>query len=390
MKRNRLWAEVDLEALKHNFTQIKKLLTLGTKVMAIVKANAYGHGAVPVAKALVGYGVDMLGVGDSSEALELRRADITAPILILGALIEGEVPRVVHEGITPCIHSRDIARLLQDEAARQNVMLDVHINVDTGMSRLGISPRNAIEMLKEIAAMPNLKMRGLMTHFSSAGAVSRNVINHQLVNYHQVVAEALRNGIHFDTLHAANSTAALRMGTTHLNMVRLGIALYGIDPSGFFSDVTTLNPVLSFKTRIIYLKTVPPGTPIGYDRTFSTYRETRVATLPVGYNDGYPFLLSNKARVLVRGSRAPVIGGITMDYTMIDVTDIPATSVGDEITLIGKDGYSSVTAAELANLTGTIPYEITCQLGKRVRRIYFSGEQHEEETQPRQFAAIPD
>ena len=157
-------------------------------------------------------------------------------------------------------------------------------------------------------------------------------------------------------------------------MVRVGIALYGIDPSGFFSDVTTLNPVLSFKTRIIYLKTVPPGTPIGYDRTFTTYRETRVATLPVGYNDGYSFLLSNKARVLVRGSRAPVIGGITMDYTMIDVTDIPATAVGDEITLIGKDGYSSVTASELANLTGTIPYEITCQLGKRVRRVYFSGE----------------
>ena len=181
MKRNRLWAEVDLDALKHNFAQIKKLLSPGTKIMAVVKANAYGHGAVPVAKALVGYGVDMLGVGDSSEALELRRADITAPILVLGALIEDEVPRVVHEGITPCIHSRDIARLLQDEAARQNVMLDVHVNVDTGMGRLGTSPRNAVEMLKEIAGMPNLKMRGLMTHFSSAGAVSRNTINQQLV-----------------------------------------------------------------------------------------------------------------------------------------------------------------------------------------------------------------
>jgi alanine racemase len=216
-------------------------------------------------------------------------------------------------------------------------------------------------------------MQGICTHFSSAGAVSTNFMRRQLIYFHEVVAEALKHGIRFEIHHAANSTAALRMEETHLNMVRIGIALYGIDPRGFFRDVTTLKPVLSFKTQIIYLKTVPPNTPVGYERTYTTYRPTKVATLPVGYNDGYPFLLSNKAHVIVRGLRAPVIGGVTMDYTMIDVTDIPDVSVGDETILIGRDGAACVTAEELANLTGTIPYEITCLLGKRVRRVYLSG-----------------
>jgi len=377
MKRHRLWAEVDLTALEDNLRQIKSRLAPGTKVLAVLKANAYGHGAVPVANSLVKAGVDMFGVGDSGEALELRRADITSPILVLGALIEDEVPRVVHEGITPCIHSLDIARILQEEAARQNVALDVHVNVDTGMGRLGISPRNAIELLKSISAFPNLRLRGFSTHFSSAGAVSRNFMQQQLITFHEVAAEARKHGIRFELLHAANSTAALRMEESHLNMVRVGIALYGIDPSGFFRDVTALKPVLSFKTRIIYLKTVPPKTPIGYDRTFTTYRKTRIATLPVGYNDGYPFMLSNKARVIVRGCRAPVIGGITMDYTMVDVTDVRDASVGDEVVLIGSDGNASISAVELANLTGTIPYEITCMLGKRVRRVYLVGEEGE-------------
>jgi alanine racemase len=370
MRQYRLWAEIDVSALENNLEEIKGRLKPGTEIMAVVKANAYGHGAVSVANALIPAGVTWLGVGDSSEALELRQGGITAPILILGAIIDDEMPDVVRENITPSIHSCERARFLNEEAARQNRILDVHLNIDTGMGRLGASPRTAIAMLHEIWDLPNLRVTGICTHFSAASAPTLHFAREQLRTLNRVIDEAARLGYHFQIVHAANSAAMLRMEESHFNMVRLGIALYGIDPDGFFRDVISLTPVLSLKTQIIYLKTLPPGTPVGYDRTYTTHRETRVATLPVGYNDGYSYLLSNKAKAIVNGRKVPVIGNITMDYTMVDVSYAGEVHVGDEAILIGRSGNAQVTAEELANLTGTIPYEVTCLLGKRVRRVY--------------------
>jgi alanine racemase len=370
MRQYRLWAEIDLSALENNLEEIKGRLKPGCEIMAVVKANAYGHGAVTVASALIPAGVTWLGVGDSSEALELRQAGITAPILILGAIIDDEAADVVRENITPSIHSSERARFLNDEAARQNRILDVHLNIDTGMGRLGASPRTVIDLLHEIWNLPNLHVTGLCTHFSSASSPTLHFAREQLRTLNRVIDEAAHLGYHFQIIHAANSAAMLRMEESHFNMVRVGIALYGIDPDGFFRDVISLTPVLSLKTQIVYLKTLSPGTPVGYDRTYTTHRETRVATLPVGYNDGYSYLLSNKAKAIVNGKKVPVIGNVTMDYTMIDVTYAGEVHVGDEVTLIGRSGNAQVTAEDLANLTGTIPYEVTCLLGKRVRRVY--------------------
>lgn len=370
MRKHRLWAEIDLAALAGNLEEIKGRLRPGCEIMAVAKANAYGHGAVEVARALLGRGVTWLGVGDSSEAIELRQAGIDAPILILGAIIDDEAPDVVRENITPYIHSVERARFINEEAARQDRVLNVHINIDTGMGRLGASPRNAMELLQEVWAMSNLRVTGIGTHFSSASAPTLHFAREQMRSLNRVIEEAARMGYHFQTVHAANSAAMLRMEDSHFDMVRVGIALYGIDPDGFFRDVISLAPVLSLKTQIIYLKTLPPNTPVGYNRTYTTHRETRVATVPVGYNDGYSYLLSNKAKAVVNGKKVPVIGNVTMDYTMLDVTYAGDVHVGDEVILIGKSGSAQVTAEELANLTGTIPYEITCLLGKRVRRLY--------------------
>ena len=371
MRKHRLWAEIDLSALVANLDEIRSRQTPGCEIMAVVKANAYGHGAVAVSKTLLAHGATWLGVGDSSEALELRHAGIEAPILILGAIIDDEAPDVVRENITPFIHSADRARFLNEEAARQGRVLDIHLNVDTGMGRLGASPRTAVELLRDVRSLPNLRVTGLGTHFSAASAPTLHFAREQLRLLNRVIDEAAElYGYHFQTVHAANSAAMLRMEDSHFDMVRVGIALYGIDPDGFFRDVISLKPVLSLKTRIIYLKTLPPGTPVGYKRSYRTHRETRVATVPVGYNDGYSYLLSNKAQAIVNGRKVPVIGNVTMDYTMVDVTYAGEVHTGDEVILIGRDGNARVTAEELANLTGTIPYEITCLLGRRVRRVY--------------------
>ncbi len=370
MRKHRLWAEIDISALISNLEEITSRLRHGCEVMAVVKANAYGHGAVVVARALLGRGVTWLGVGDSSEALELRHSGIEAPILILGAIIDDEAPDIVREQVTPFIHSVERAHFLNEEAARQNRVLKVHVNIDTGMGRLGASPRSAVGLLQDVWSLPNLRVTGLGTHFSAASAPTLHFAREQMRLLNRVIDDAAGLGYHFQTVHAANSAAMLRMEESHFNMVRVGIALYGVDPDGFFRDVISLSPVLSLKTRMVYLKTLPPGMDIGYNRSYTTHRETRVATLPVGYNDGYSYLLSNKAEVVVNGKKVPVIGNITMDYTMIDVTYAGDVHVGDEVILIGKSGSARVTAEELAKLTGTIPYEVTCLLGKRVRRVY--------------------
>lgn len=370
MRGHRVWAEIDLPALRRNIATVRREIGSGPRIMAVVKADAYGHGVVPVAWHALRSGCDALGVGDSAEALQLRESGITGPILILGAIIEEEIPKVVEADVAVSVHSPDLLDFLDDEARRQHRLLRLHLKIDTGMGRLGASPQRAVEIAREIQSRRNLELEGLCTHLSSAFSANAAHTREQLDRFHEAVDALAALGIRPPVIHAANSAGMLTFPESRFDMVRTGITLYGLDP-GFFRKLNlTLSPILSLRTRIAFLKGVPAGTPVGYEQTWRTARATKIATCPVGYNDGYPRLLSNRAHALVRGRRVPVVGTVTMDYVMLDVGDLEETVVGDEVTLIGRDGLEEVRCDELASTIGTIPYELTCGLGRRVKRIY--------------------
>jgi alanine racemase len=363
MRGYRVWAEIDLAALRHNIAAIRRVLDPATRMMAVVKADAYGHGALPVAWTAHEAGCEMLGVGDSGEALQLREAGIPGPILILGAIVEEEIARVAQYDLSVTVHSSDLLPLLDQEARRRGKPLRVHLKVDTGMARLGASPGRALDIAREILEHRNLQLDGLSTHLASAA--NPETTREQLDLFRSVVEELAQDGIHPPLLHAANSVGLFTCPEAHFDMVRPGIALYGIDPGPFAKLGIPLRPVLSLKTQIVFLKGLPAGVSLGYDGRYRSERNTRIATCPVGYNDGFPYLLSNRAEVLVRGHRVPVVGTVTMDYIMADVGGVPEASLGDEVTLIGE----GLRVEELARRTGTIPYEVTCRLGRRVRRV---------------------
>lgn len=370
MRGYRVWAEIDLKAVQNNLQTIFNIIGPKPKLLAVVKADAYGHGAVPVAWKALECGAAMLGVGDSTEAIQLRESGIAGPITILGAIIEEEIPRVVEYDIVPTVHSMDFISLLNEEAKRQSKKVNVHLKVDTGMGRLGSSPQRAVEIAKAIDQSSHIKLEGIATHLSAITSRNREYTELQLSRFNEVLGELQNAGIRPPLVHAANSVGAFLFPQVRFDMVRVGISMYGIDPGVLIENGHRLNPVLSLKTRIAFLKSVPAGSYIGYEQKHQVQNDTRIATLPVGYNDGYPYLLSNKGEVLIRGQRAPVVGTVTMDYIMVDVGRIDGVSVHDEVTLIGRDGQEEIKVVELARKIGTIPYEITCALGKRVKRVY--------------------
>lgn len=368
MRPHRAWCEIDLEAISGNLDAIRSRLAPGVRVMAVLKADAYGHGAIPVAWQLVRSGIDMIGVGDSREAIELRRVGIGVPILILGAIIEGEVERVVAYDIATSIHSTERIRKLSEEGHRQRRPVRVHLNVDTGMGRLGVGPAKALELAREIAEQRSLHLEGLYTHLSSVDGEIDPFTAEQLRLFRQTVATLEAEGLRIPVKHVSSSAAVFAEAGTDYDLVRPGLALFGLLPGEGQSD--TLRPALDFRTQIVFLKDVPAGAPIGYHRRFVTQRPTRVATLPVGYNDGLSCNLGNCGHVLVRGQTAPIIGAISMDYTTVDVTDIRGVRPGDVVTLIGRDGKQRITASDIARQAGTITYEVLCSIGKRVQRDY--------------------
>ncbi|HEX5139249.1 MAG TPA: alanine racemase [Planctomycetota bacterium] len=377
MQNRRVWAEIDLDALASNLNRVRALAGDGKGIMAVVKANAYGHGAVPIAWNLASQGVNALGVGDSEEAMELRRAGISIPILVLGTIIPGELADVVDHDIAVTVHSSERVRRLGREALRAGRPVAVHLKVDTGMGRLGCAPGIAVEIARLIRATEFLRFDGLCTHFASASDPTMTAI--QVRRFEDVSRAIEAAGIPVPPRHAAASGAILERVAPHLEVVRPGIVLYGIPPS--LPDTAPpdrlpphgLEPVLTLKTQIIFLKDFEAGAPVGYEGTHVTRCRTRIATLPVGYNDGYPWSLSGRGEVLVRGHRAPVVGRISMDYLMVDVGRVPGVSVGDEVVLIGASGDQRVTVKELADRAGTIPYEILTRLGKRVVRTFRGG-----------------
>jgi alanine racemase len=371
---HRVWAEIDTSAVRHNLAVVRARAG-NARVMAVLKANAYGHGAVEMARLLAREGVDAIGVGDSGEALELRDAGITTPILIVGGIIPGEMPRVVERDIEVNLHTVQMAEELNAEAARQGRKVRVHLKVDTGMGRLGMQPFEAVPFLHNMRRLDNLQLVGMCTHFSLPYERNPAFTSRQIEHFRLAVEAADRLGYEELTLHASSSLALFGRDDAMFNMVRTGIALWGLLPGDAHGHAAELKPALELKSRILFLKDVPEGTPIGYSRTYYAPAPARIATLPVGYNDGYRTTLSNRAEVLVRGVRCPVVGRVSMDYTTVDVSLVPDAMVGDEVTLIGRDGNEQITLAEVAAWAEAIPYEILCGLGRRVARVYKPGAQ---------------
>jgi alanine racemase len=368
-RRHRAWAEIDLAAFRSNLAAARKVA--GTaEVWPVLKANAYGHGAKELARVCAEEGVQRIGVGDSSEALELREAGIDVPLLVLGAAIEAELPALVRYGVEVGVHSEGKARQFGQYALAQGARLGVHLKVDTGMTRLGVMPEAALRVANAIASEPGLELRGLMTHFPAIDGCHDPQTELQHLQTLQIAEEIRQLGIPVPAVHCANS-AALFSGLSPLgNAVRPGIALFGILPPALAAQAS-LQPVLSLHTQLIFHKDIPPGRAVGYGGVWTAHRETRLATLPIGYADGIPYRLGTSGRgaVLVRGRRCPVVGAVSMDYCTIDVGHVDGAKAGDTATFIGRDGQESIGAQEIADAVGTIPYEITCSIGSRVRRV---------------------
>ena len=362
-----VWVQIDLAALEHNVRVIKGLLKPETKFCAVVKADAYGHGAIEVARVAVAAGADYLAVAILSEALELRGAGFTVPILILGHTPELQARQVVAHAVEQTIFSLEAARALSEAAVELGTIAKVHIKVDTGMSRVGVQPAAVADFAAAVAALPGICIEGLFSHFATADSADKTYAFKQLDCFEQVIQDLKCRDIDIPLKHIANSAAILELPQTQFNMVRPGIILYGLWPSNEVKQTIELRPVMQFKALVSLVKEVPGGVGVSYGCTYVTKRPSRIATLPVGYADGWTRLLAEKASVLIRGHRASVIGRICMDQCMIDVTDIPDVQAGDEVLLFGGE---ELPVDEIADHLGTINYEIVCMVGKRVPRVY--------------------
>lgn len=359
-------AAVDLKALSHNYAEVTRRAG-GRKVLAVVKAQAYGHCARPVARTLIELGCPMLGVATVEEGRELRAGGITVPILIMGPVFPEQAGAIVEAKLTTVVYALPVARALS-EAAGSGGSVTVHVKIDTGMGRIGVTPEAGVSFIETISRLPGIIVEGLMTHFADADLRDKQFAAAQMDRFESLLRALEAKGVDVPLRHAANSAAVLEYDRALLTMVRPGLMLYGYNPleSGVAAD---LRPVLSLRTRIAFLKKVPAGVPISYGRTFVTKRESLIATIPIGYADGFSRGLSNKGEALVRGKRVPVAGRVCMDMTMLDVTDVPEVAAGDEVVLIGSSGTERITADDIAAKTGTIAYEVLCGIGGRVPRI---------------------
>lgn len=364
------WAQIDLRAIRHNFIQIKKALSKNTKILAVVKADAYGHGIVEVSKTLSDMGIEFFGVATTDEGIALRRASIKNAILILGSILPKESRMIVRNNLTPTVCTKELARSLNNEAKAQKKTLDIHVKVDTGMGRLGVWHDEAIAFFEYLAGLKSLKIEGVFTHLSSADEDEPYFTDTQIENFYGLIFDLGNYGFSIKYRHIANSVGLIRFRKSHMNLVRPGLMLYGIYPKDNLRDEIHLKPALSLKTRITYLKKTPAGRALSYGRTYITPRPTVIATLPIGYGDGYMRALSNRAYCLIKGKRCPIVGRVCMDQVLIDVGEVKNVKVGDEIVLIGSCGSDRITAEELAGWANTIPYETVCAISDRVPRIY--------------------
>jgi len=372
----RTWAEVSLAALGGNFHAVQKHVGQDVTICAVVKADGYGHGAVECARALESEGAEWLGVTDAAEGLALRGAGVTARILLMTGIWKGEEDGIVAQNLTPTIWEPWHIETLERAARKRQMVLPVHLKIDTGMHRLGAPPEAVPRLAEMLSACRHLSLDGVSTHFASAEVLDAEDAVRQMKCFEEGLAVLQNCGLQPRFVHMGNSAAMSARPDTWKTMVRPGIALYGYSLAftrgGEPAAVAPLplRPVLSWKTRVLTVKDVAAGEAVGYMGTFVTKARSRIAVLPVGYADGYPRLLSNRARVIVGGEYAPVVGRVSMDLTIVDVTHIRGVAVGDEVILIGRDNGKSVDAVELARLCESVPYEILCGLSQRVPRVY--------------------
>ena len=369
-------AEINLDALEHNFTRIKKRTGKEAKILAIVKANAYGHGAVKISRALQELGVDFLGVATCEEGIELRKASITTPIILLGGSFTGQATAVLQHDLIPVVYNLESARELSQHAHHSNRHIKIHVKIDTGMGRLGVYPPATSHFFHHLTKLHGLEVEGILTHLADTNQDNPSGVDfthRQAALFKQQIDELHNMGIHPHYKHLANSAAIIGQQLDTFNLVRPGIMLYGAYPAKTLSQMIDLQPVMSLTTKIIALKTVPEGTTISYGRTFTCPRESLIATLPIGYADGYSRSLSNRGEVLIRGKRAPVVGVVCMDMVMVDATKIPGVSLGDDVVLMGSQAHESITAEDIAEKMGSIAYEFLCGIGQRVPRVYRRG-----------------
>lgn len=367
--KNRPWAEINVENLRENFRNIKSLTKEGTKVCAVVKANAYGHGSVQVAKILIEEGADYLAVASEGEGIELRQAGIKTPILCLGYVPEVVYEEAIANELDITIYSLEAAEKLSKEAVRLGKNARVHIKLDTGMSRLGFQVEDATaDAIENIAGMPGIELVGVFTHFAKADEKDKTFTEHQYSGYMKIVSEVEKRGIQIPIKHVCNSAGTMDMPQYHMDMVRPGIILYGLYPSDeVMKDRLALKPVMTFKASVSHVKDLEAGRGIGYGLRYVTDKTTRIATMPIGYADGFTRMLSGKISVKVNGTIVPVVGNICMDQSMLNV-DAVETKVGDEVIIFGED--SDARVERLAQALGTINYEIVCMVARRIPRVY--------------------
>lgn len=384
MNEHLTWAEVNLNAYAHNITELRRIAAKGTRLMAVVKADGYGHGAIEVARQALKSGAQNLGVARINEAVQLREAGLQAPILIFGYTLPDLAQTLIRYDLTQTVYSFAAANSLSELAARHSKKIKVHIKVDSGMGRLGLMlntpsagnplhrpPLNPIKEVLSISRLPGLMVEGIFTHFATADSADKSYANRQLEGFLDFVNRLRRAGLTPPIKHAANSGALIDMPDSHLDMVRPGIATYGLYPSDEVNKShVNLKPVMTLKSQIIHLKKVPAGFNISYGITHQTKKPTTIATVAVGYADGFRRLLSNRGHMLVHGQKVPIVGRICMDLTMLDVGNVPGVAIEDEVVVFGRDGNETITADEVASSLNTINYEIVSAITGRVARVY--------------------
>lgn len=374
---SRVYAEVDLDAILNNMEEMHRIIDNKTKIMAVIKTDGYGHGAVPIGKELEkleyvwGYAVATV-----EEGIILRRNGLQKPILVLGATFPEQYECMAQQNIRPTVFSYTMAEEMSKAMEKQGLQLKVHIKIDTGLSRLGfqVCEKDAKE-IAQISRLSHIILEGMFTHYVKSDAADKSMAQQQLADFLKMKQLLLELGVEPELYHSSNSAGIIDLPEANMDLVRAGISLYGLWPSDEVQKQRlNLKPVLSLKSRIVFLKELEPGRTISYGATYQVKQTARIATIPIGYGDGYPRSLSNKGYVLIHGKKAPICGRICMDQFMVDVTHIPEAKEGDMVTLIGTDGAETITLEELGDLSGRFNYEFACDLGKRIPRVYYKNQ----------------
>lgn len=368
------WVEIDLNALRHNLFAIQKKIGPQVKIMGIVKADAYGHGDYEISRVLLKHGVTMLGIAILEEGIQLRDKGIRAPLLLFGGIFEEQIDTIIHYHLIPSVYDLQLAGVLSKRAQYYQKTVNVHVYVDTGMGSIGVRYDKAVAFVKSLYDMKNLSVGGIYTHCSCSDEKESAYTDLQISRFRDVLARLDEIKIPIAVRHMANSGAIIGHPHAYFTMVRPGLSLYGLYPSDEVSRDIGIRPVMSLKTRVIHIKEMEPGDTVGYGRAHTVTKPARVATLPFGYDDGYNRLLSGQGQVIIRGTRAPIIGRICMDQCFVDVSHVQGSTVGDEVVVYGSQGQETISIETVAKQLNTIPYEVACHVSKRVPRISINGE----------------